>query len=114
MKSKLTCSWYHSVAVGRGRFRTRLFDYGKAASPTCRFCGNADETVDHIFFSCPILSDSRSILQNTCANLNLDFNLANLFTKPLIQRKVEEFLYEIFSNEIKDSEKNFFFDLLDA
>ena len=22
MKSKLTCSWYHSVAVGRGRFRS--------------------------------------------------------------------------------------------
>ena len=27
MKSKLTCSWYHSVAVGRGRFRARYFDY---------------------------------------------------------------------------------------
>ena len=42
MKSKLTCSWYHSVAVGRGRFRSRLFGYGKVASPVCRFCDSED------------------------------------------------------------------------
>ena len=50
MKSKLTCSWYHSVAVGRGRFRSQRFDYGKVDSPACRFCGSENETVDHIFF----------------------------------------------------------------
>ena len=53
MKSKLTCSWYHSVAVGRGRFRSRLYDYGIADSPACRFCGKQNETVDHIFFLVP-------------------------------------------------------------
>ena len=89
MKSKLTCSWYHSVAVGRGRFRSRLFDYGKAASPVCRFCRSEDETVEHIFFSCPILSDNRSLLQSACVNLNVDYNLENLFTRPLLQRNVE-------------------------
>ena len=115
MKSKLTCSWYHSVAVGRGRFRSRLFDYGKAASPACRFCGSEDETVEHIFFSCTILSDDRSLLQKACINLKLKFNLENLFTKPLLQRKVEDFLYKVFNDDVKDSEeKTFFFDLLDA
>ena len=114
MKSKLTCSWYHSVAVGRGRFRKRLFNYGKSASPACRFYGSANETVDHIFFSCPKLSGSQSKLSKACENLNLEFNLCTLFTKKQLQRTVEEFLYHIFSDEIKESKNNFFFDLLDT
>ena len=108
-KSKLTCSWYHSVAVGRGRFRSRLFDYGKVASPACRFCGGEDETVDHIFFSCPKLSGSQRKLSKACENLNLEFSLCNLFTNKSLQRKVEGFLYQVFSNELEESDKEFFF-----
>ena len=114
MKSKLTCSWYHSVAVNRGRFRSRRFKYGKVDSPACRFCGCENETLDHIFFSCPQLSDAQGNLRSACINLNLTYNLENLFTKPLLQRIVEEFLYIIFNNDIKDNNDNFFFDLLDA
>ena len=60
MKSKLTCSWYHSIAVGRGRFKSLLFKYGKTSSQACRFCDIEDETEDHIFFRCP---EHRQILQ---------------------------------------------------
>ena len=114
MKSKLTCSWYHSVAVGRGRFRSRLFDYGKSTSPVCSFCGSANETVDHIFFCCPKLSGTQRELSKACENFNLEFNLCNLFTKKQLQRNVEEFLYLVFSDEIEESKNNFFFDLLDT
>ena len=105
MKSKLTCSWYHSVAVGRGRFRSRLYDYGIADSPACRFCGKENETVDHIFFSCPLLSESQVHLNNACKTLNLEFSLEHLLTKSKLQKNVEEFLYEVFKDTIKESDK---------
>ena len=109
MKSKLTCSLYHSVAVNRGRFRSRLFDYGKVDSPVCRFCGSENETANHIFFSCTKLSEHQNKLRLECKNLNLQFNLQNLLTKPTLQRKVEEFLYIVFKDD-----KFFFLDLLDT
>ena len=103
MKSKLTCSWYHSVAIGRGRFRNRRFDYGKCDSPACRFCGIENETVEHIIFRCSRLSEAQAKLQNACKTQGVDFSLQNLFTKPKLQRNVEEFLYEIFKETINES-----------
>ena len=114
MKSKLTWSWYHSVAVGRGRFRGQRFDYGKVDSAACRFCGSENETVDHIFFSCPKLSGTREKLNTACINLNLEFNLQNLFTKPLLQRSVEESLLEVFKTDINESENFFLIRLMHA
>ena len=106
MKSKLTCSWYHSVAVGRGRFRSRFFSYGIVSSPTCRFCHSEDETVDHILFSCPKLSENQEILRRSCKTLKLEFSLMNLFTKPQLQQKVESFLYEVFKDSIDEPNKD--------
>ena len=102
MKSKLTCSWYHSVAVGRGRFRKRYFDYGMVDSPACRFCGSDDETVEHVFFSCPMLSEAQKKLKTACENFKLQFNLKTLFTNKKLQRNVEEYLYEFFKEAAKD------------
>ena len=104
MKSKLTCSWYHSVAVNRGRFKARYFDYGMVDSPACRFCGKANETIDHVLFCCPKLSETQGELQKACKTLDLEFNIQNLFTKPKLQRKVEEFLYEVFKDTINEPE----------
>ena len=56
-------------------------------SPACRFCGKANETIDHVLF---LLS------------LDLEFNIQNLFTKQKLQRKVEEFLYEVFKDTINE------------
>ena len=103
MKSKLTCSWYHSVAVGRGRFRSRRFEYGMCDSPVSRFCGNENETVEHIFFRCSRLSEAQAILQKACKTHTLEFSLQKLFTKPKLQWNVEEFLYEIFKETINES-----------
>ena len=107
MKSKLTCSWYHSIAVGRGRFKSLLFKHGKTNSRACRFCDIEDEIEDHIIFCCPVLSEQRKTLQTACKNLDVEFNLKNLFTNPKLQRKVESFLYDTFSSYIND--KKFFF-----
>ena len=107
MKSKLTCSWYHSVAVGRGRFKSRLFKYGLTNSQACRFCDIEDETEHHIFFDCPVLSEHRERLRCTCDTLHVDFNLKNLFTKASLQRNVESFLYDIFYPY--DEDKKLFF-----
>ena len=97
MKSKLTCSWYHSVAVGRGRFKSLLFKYGKTSSQACRFCDTEDETENHIFFCCPVLSVHRKILQTACKTLDVEFGLKNLFTRLKLRRKVEFFLYNTFN-----------------
>lgn len=102
MKSKLTCTWYHEVAVGRGRFRSYLFKCGRAQTQVCRLCDNEAETVDHIFFHCTSLLETRKPLRKACDKLGYDFNLQNLFTKPKLQRTVEEFLYDIFIRKFKD------------
>ena len=101
MKSKFT--WYHSVAVGRSRFRGRCFEYGMCDSHVCRFCGNKDETVEHIFFRCSRLSEVQEILQKACKIHSLEFSLQKLFTKPKLQRNVEEFLYEILKKTVNKS-----------
>ena len=101
------CSWYHSVAVGRGRFKSLLFKYGKTNSQSCRFCDIEDETENHIFFCCPVLSDCRKILHKACKSLDVEFNLKNLFTNPKLQRNVESYLYDIFHPYDKD--KKLFF-----
>jgi len=102
MKSKLTCTWYHQVAVGRGRFRSFLFKCGKAHTQVCRLCDSETETVDHIFFDCPKLSATRDTLRKICDELGYDFNLQNLLTRPKLQIAVEEFLYNLFIRKFKD------------
>ena len=74
---------------------SRRFEYGMCDSPACRFCGNEDETVEHIFFRCSRLSEAQKILQKACKTHALEFSLQKLFTKPKLQRSVEELLYEI-------------------
>ena len=103
MKSKLTCSWYHTVAVGRGRFRSLLFSYGSVDSQVCRLCNSENETIEHIFFNCSLLSETRKDLQICCKTQGLDFTLQNLFTRAPLQRKVEEFLYDLFNEKFKES-----------
>ena len=103
MKSKLTCSWYHTVAVGRGRFRSLLFRYGSVDSQVCRLCNSENETIEHIFFNCSLLSETRKDLQIFCKAQGLDFTLQNLFTRASLQRKVEEFLYDLFNEKFKES-----------
>ena len=71
--------------------------------PACRFCGNENETVKHIIFHCSRLSEAQRKLQKACKTQGVDFSLQNLFTKPKLQRNVEEFFYEIFKETINES-----------
>ena len=59
-----------------------------------------------------MLSDSQRNLKLECKNLNEEFNLKNLFTKPRLQRIVEDYLYEIFKGDIKDAEIFFLIHLI--
>ena len=85
-------------------------------SPVCRFCGNENETVEHIFFRCSRLSEAQAILQKACKTHTLEFSLQKLFTKPKLQRNVEEFLYEILKKLLTNLIYLviFLFDLLDT
>ena len=86
-------------------------------SPACRFCGNENETVKHIIFHCSRLSEAQRKLQKACKTQGVDFSLQNLFTKPKLQRNVEEFLYEIFKRKLLTNLIYlviFLFDLLDT
>ena len=57
----------------------------------------------HIIFHCSRLSEAQRKLQKACKTQGVDFSLQNLFTKPKLQRNVEEFLYEIFKETINES-----------
>ena len=80
-------------------------------SPACRFCGNENETVEHIIFCCSRLSEAQGKLEKACKTQGLDFSMQNLFTKSKLQQNVEEFLYEIFKETINelDHPSNFSF-----
>jgi len=41
-----------AILVGSIRLQKRLFDAKIKDSPTCTFCGHADETLDHCFWEC--------------------------------------------------------------
>jgi len=96
--SKITTTWYHQIACGRGRFRERMNLFDPSISPTCRFGCPANETVDHIFTSCPHLVVSRADLKIQCTSFDLRYNLKSLFTDPRLQIPVERFLLTLISH----------------
>ena len=57
--SKQTCSWYHQIAVGRGKFGDR-YRYSRDAGgrdTSCRLGCNSLDTVYHFFFDCKFCSN---------------------------------------------------------
>ena len=103
MKCKLTCTWYHRLAVGRGRLRDRLHRCGMVGSPLCRLCGCETETIDHIFFRCASMREHAGKLRSHCKSLCLPFTLETLFTRPKLQLEVEEFLRVLYIDKFKET-----------
>ena len=97
--SRQTCSSYHQIAVGRGKFGDRLRYSGRGAisNNNCRFGCNITEDVYHLFFDCVYCSSDILTLQNLCARKRLDYSLKNLFYCECLQPRVELFLKKIFS-----------------
>ena len=95
--TKNTTSVYHQLAVGRGQIGCRHKYLKKLNSPYCRFGCNCDETLTHIMFDCPHLKDERDALMKFCRETNVPFTISEIFTNPLLQRRVERYLSYIFT-----------------
>ena len=59
----------------------KLFLFNKVDSPLCSFCNREDETLTHLFYSCPSTSNLWKKLQNALSNI---LQLPNLTTQSTI------------------------------
>ena len=82
MLSKSTNVQYHRLAVGRGNTRIWYDRIGISVGKTCRFCNATDETLKHIFLTCPNLQIETS-LRSQCAKFNLEIFFLNVDYKSL-------------------------------
>jgi len=80
------------VEIAEGS-RTRTTKTGNAWQ--CRFGCPTDETVDHIFLTCPYLQTERDQLRTICLAIDSQYCLPTLFTHPELKVPVERFLLEI-------------------
>ena len=95
--SKQTCSSYHQIAVGRGKFGDR-YKYSKnkrSCNPNCKLGCSTISSVHHFFFDCPYCINDILDLQNICSSKRISYDLKNLFTQPCLQPRVELFLKKI-------------------
>ena len=95
--SRATCSSYHQIAVGRGKLGDRRKYSKTSGSSDCRFGCKAEETVYHLFFSCPFCHDDVDALHKICRERRIDYTIPTLFRNEHLQGRVELFLRRIFS-----------------
>lgn len=97
--SRLTSSFYHSCAVGRGKFNGFLHKINAAPLPNCRLgCGNDHiEDIRHVFFDCQMNKEKVDKLKKLFEEKKIDYNLQNIFCENRSQIDVEKFLYEFFA-----------------
>ena len=89
--SRITTSWYYQFRSGH----TSLRNGYNFTNTNCRCCDNDIESIEHLFFHCPVLVHDRQVLRNKCSSFNLEFNLRSLLTEPKIRINVERFLNKI-------------------
>ena len=97
MYSRQTTSFYHQIAVGRGKFGDR-YKYSKKkknSSPNCKLGCSVISSVQHFFFDCPYCADDIDDLKDICRSKRVTYDLKNLFTLPALQPRVELFLKKI-------------------
>ena len=98
MLSKITTTWYHQIACGRGRVNAYLATFKRDFSDKCRFECHKIETVDHLFSNCPHLICDRTILRDLCIAYDLNYTLKILFTTPKLKIAVEKFLFSVINH----------------
>ena len=95
--SRQTCSSYHQIAVGRGKFGDR-YKYSKnkrSCNPNCKLGCSVISSVHHFFFDCPYCINDILDLQSICSSERISYDLKNLLTQPCLQPRVELFLKKI-------------------
>ena len=84
------------MCLGKGRLQEFLFSCGAAPHPNCSLGCNDRETTYHVFIKCSRREEKRKLLKKKFDDLNIIFNLTNIFTNEKIQIDVEKFIHEIF------------------
>ena len=92
MTTKCANNNYNRFAVGRGETNIRRKLCGKCESDLCRYGCSVPETIDHLFFDCIHLIPKRRELKKKSEELNLEFNLSNIFTNLKMKTYVEQFI----------------------
>ena len=92
MFSKITTSWYHQIAVGRGRLRDYLYKTNRSDTDLGRFGCNDIETVEHVVLRCPKLRTERKRIIAVCKEHDIHPTIKNVFSNPVVKVNVEMLL----------------------
>ena len=100
MLTKISTSWYHQLAVGRGKLNSnsRCVHDTDVLSPSCRFGCHADETVEHIFLRCPFLLPQQTTLRTTCSLSDIPYTIQHLLTDDNLKIDVERLLLKLINH----------------
>ena len=60
--------------------------------PSCRYCLNTDETIEHVLLYCPHVKVSRAALKKECSINCLRFNIKTLLTTDALRIRTEQLL----------------------
>ena len=95
MLTKISTTWYHQIACGRGYLKVKRAEYYDHISPMCRLGCNTPETPTHIFLHCPFLSQEHNNINKLCRKYHLSYTLSTIFIEDVLKLKVEQLLLKL-------------------
>ena len=97
MFSKLTTTWMHRLAVGRGPTYHWKYVTKQRDNEFCRLGCDDPETIQHIFVDCHVNVDKREILRKKCREEELELTLPNIFSNEELHYRAEQFIGDYFN-----------------
>ncbi|KAF2354379.1 Reverse transcriptase domain [Trinorchestia longiramus] len=91
------------LRVGHTGLRSHLYRFSIVEDPYCS-CG-AEESIDHIFFSCPYYAAERTTMKNSFTPLNVPFCLKNLLGGGLFLEPAQKQIVKIVANYLTSIRK---------
>jgi len=92
MHSKLSHSWYHSIALGMGPFNDRMKKIRVRGNSLCRYGCNENEDANHVFMKCDAVKSSRLKIRKICDHRNLKFDLKTILCEGAIHIEAERLI----------------------
>ena len=99
MLSKISTTWYHQIACGRGYLKSIRNSYYPHISPRCRLGCASDETPEHIFLQCPHLRTEQRRIRDKCKLYSLRYNLSTIFINDHLKLDVERLLLKLICHQ---------------
>ena len=96
MRSKIGTSYLHGACCGTSVLRVVMTECGYKGPVSCRKGCDETETLEHIIFECPHLSECRIKTKRACANLQIPFNLTNTMCHPDLHYLTEKFFIALY------------------